>query len=103
MKIMDNIFKEYIGYTLSEWITENDEFFNGGGINNPHACKLEFYHYFLQQTDFVSAKIIDAQILGVECKDYTNVLNARAYAREQINILEAIIAENNEKIRLNLI
>lgn len=95
---MDNIFIKYTGRTLEDWIEENDEFYNGGGVNNPHACKIEFYQYFLENTDFITAKIIEAQALGLEIKDYSEVLLARQYARDQVNKLEDIMEQNNLQI-----
>lgn len=100
---MDKIFIKYVGRTLETWVMENKEFYDGGGINNPYVCQLEFYHMFLQETDFITAKIIEAQILGSTCKDYADVLSAREYAREQINALELTIEENNQKIALGLV
>ena len=47
-----------------------------------------FYKTFLIQTDHIPNKIIEAQILGKEVDDYTEILNLRQFARDEINQLE---------------
>lgn len=49
------------------------------------------YREFLRKTDYISSKISDALFLGTELdKDYTEVLQARKFAREQVDLLTAI-------------
>lgn len=56
------------------------------GTENAEAA---FYQTFLLKTDYVPNKIIEAQALGVELnQDYTEVLQARAFARAQLSALE---------------
>lgn len=45
----------------------------------------EFYMTFLIQTDHIPNKIIEAQILGEEVDDYTDILMLRKAARNNIN------------------
>jgi hypothetical protein len=53
--------------------------------------QLGLYQTFLIQTDYVSCKIAEAQFLGKTLdEDYTEILQAREYAREQIRLLEVI-------------
>ena len=74
-------------------------------LNKYHMVKLEeykkmfddsvdtemlFYNTFLAQTDHIPNKIIEAQILGKEIDDYTEILNLRQMARERINELENV-------------
>lgn len=49
---------------------------------------LQYYHAFLSETDYVVAKIAEAMYQGETPEDYTDVLEARRFAREQINELE---------------
>lgn len=49
-----------------------------------------FHQTFLIQTDHIPNKIIEAQILGKEIDDYTEILNLRQLARERINELENV-------------
>lgn len=53
----------------------------------PGESELVYYYDFLKATDYIPNKIIEAQILGEEIDDYTEILNARKYAREMINTL----------------
>lgn len=56
------------------------------GTENAEAA---FYQTFLLKTDYVPNKIIEAQALGVELnQDYTEVLQARAFARAQLSAME---------------
>lgn len=49
-----------------------------------------FYRTFLIQTDYVPNKIIEAQAMGEQVdQDYTEILQARAYAREQISFMDS--------------
>lgn len=50
---------------------------------------LDLYLKFLSLTDYVACKIAESQFLGTALdEDYTEVLMAREYAREQIRLLE---------------
>ncbi len=56
------------------------------GAENAEAA---FYQTFLLKTDYVPNKIIEAQALGVELnQDYTEVLQARAFARARLSAIE---------------
>ena len=55
-----------------------------------------FYQTFLNQTDHIPNKIIEAQILGEEVDDYTEILNYRKLARQEINRLQGIEREVSE-------
>lgn len=60
-----------------------------GDLGNLIDSELEFYQTFLIQTDHIPNKIIEAQILGEEIDDYTEILNYRKFARDEINKLKA--------------
>ena len=47
--------------------------------------EVDYYKAFLIRTDHIPNKIIEAQILGEEVEDYTEILQARKYARKKIN------------------
>lgn len=47
--------------------------------------EIDYYKTFLIQTDHIPNKIIEAQILGEEVEDYTEILLSRKYARDKIN------------------
>lgn len=50
--------------------------------------ELEYFRTFLAQTDYVANKIAEAAYLGEALdEDYTDVLQARKYARQRINEL----------------
>lgn len=52
------------------------------------AGEETMYRTFLLHTDYVPNKIVEAQALGIPLdQDYTDVLQARAYAREQLDLL----------------
>ena len=56
------------------------------GTENAEAA---FYQTFLLKTDYVPNKIIEAQALGAQLdQDYTEVLQARTFARAQLSALE---------------
>ena len=57
---------------------------------------LLYYETFLIQTDHIPNKIIEAQMLGKEIDDYTEILEYRQVARDEINRLEAEQEVNNE-------
>ena len=98
---MENIFKEKSGRTLAEWIIDNEEFYNGPGVNNKIVCEKEYYEDFLQRTDYVCNKIIELQILGLDCKDYTSLLEARNFARNRIHEINIEIDINWENFLNN--
>lgn len=54
----------------------------------PHS-ELEYWQTFLIQSDYVANKIAEALYLGEELdEDYTEVLQARKYARAMINTIK---------------
>lgn len=53
-------------------------------LNDPNAEEL-YYRTFLMQTDHIPNKIVESQLLQKEAVDYTDVLQARAFARSEIN------------------
>lgn len=71
--------------------------YNMGNIEDYEALagskekgEYDFYRTFLIQTDYVPNKIIEAQALGTPLdQDYTEILQARAYAREQISFMDS--------------
>ena len=56
---------------------------HGDSINT----EIMFYKEFLNQTDHIPNKIIEAQILNRDADDYTEILEYRQYARDKINSL----------------
>ena len=58
--------------------------------------ELVFYQTFLIQTDHIPNKIIESQILGEDAEDYTEILNYRKFARQEINRLQEIEREVSE-------
>lgn len=50
---------------------------------------LLYYETFLTQTDHIPNKIIEAQVLNIEVDDYTDILEYRQFAREEINRIES--------------
>ena len=71
--------------------------YNMGNIEDYEALagskekgKYDFYRTYLIQTDYVPNKIIEAQAMGEQVdQDYTEILQARAYAREQISFMDS--------------
>ena len=52
--------------------------------------ELDWYHTFLIQSDYVALKVAEAVYLGTTPdEDITGVIEAREYARQRINELEA--------------
>lgn len=49
--------------------------------------RVDFYRDFLSETDHIPNKIIEAQTLGEQVGEYTEILQYRKYAREEINRL----------------
>lgn len=71
---MENILKKYVyGETLEEYLQEEGR------------TEFNYYQTFLEATDYMANKIIEAQFLGIKCDDYTEELQARQYARDKIN------------------
>ena len=63
-----------------------EEFYNSWKDELTEAQIKELYcHTFLQQTDHIPNKIIEAQALGETPEDYTEILNYRQLARDEIN------------------
>lgn len=52
--------------------------------------ELMFYDTFLKQTDHIPNKIIEAQALGNTPNDYTEILNHRQFARDEINRIKNV-------------
>ena len=50
--------------------------------------EITFYKTFLIQTDYIPNKLIESQIMMVNCDDYSKELKARQFCREQINNLQ---------------
>lgn len=78
--ISDELMKKYNLPTFSEW---NEAVELGVYDNNKELCQV-----FLNCTDHIPNKIIEAQILGEEVDDYTEILEARKTARAEINRIE---------------
>ena len=54
------------------------------------AGEETMYRTFLIQTDYIPNKIIEAQSLGIPIdQDYTQILQARAYARQKLSEIGA--------------
>ena len=54
------------------------------------AGEETMYRTFLIQTDYIPNKIIEAQALGIPIdQDYTQILQARAYARQKLSEIGA--------------
>lgn len=66
-------------------------------IENYPFPELDYYHTFLVQSDYVANKIAEAAYLGETVdEDYTNVLQARKFARKRINEIE--VEENGQTV-----
>ena len=50
-----------------------------------YESEYEFYITFLSQTDHIPNKIVEAQALGKSIEDYTDILEYRQIARDEIN------------------
>lgn len=48
------------------------------------------YEDFLNKTDHIPNKIIESQVLGESPEDYTEILNYRQLARDEINRLSNV-------------
>ena len=54
------------------------------------AGEETMYRTFLLHTDYIPNKIIEAQALGIPIdQDYTQILQARAYARQKLSEIGA--------------
>ena len=49
--------------------------------------EVDYYYQFLRMTDHIPNKIIEAQVLGEESEDYTEILKSREFASNKINKL----------------
>ena len=77
--ISDNLIKRYNIGSLEEYAEITGSKKQGEYV---------FYRSFLEQTDYVTNKLIEAQTLGEKIdQDYTEVLQARAYARQKLSEL----------------
>lgn len=56
---------------------------------NERGIVLEWSRDLLHRTDHIPNKIIEAQALGNDAEDYTEILRYRQFARDEINRLEA--------------
>lgn len=74
--ITQELLKKYHMVTLEEY----KEIFE-----DSIEVEIDYYKTFLIQTDHIPNKIIEAQILGEELADYTEILQSRKYARDKIN------------------
>lgn len=74
--ITQELLKKYHMVTLEEY----KEIFE-----DSIEVEIDYYKTFLIQTDHIPNKIIEAQILGEEVEDYTEILLSRKYARDKIN------------------
>lgn len=74
--ITQELLKKYNMVTLEEY----KEIFE-----DSIEVEIDYYKTFLIQTDHIPNKIIEAQILGEEVEDYTEILLSRKYARDKIN------------------
>lgn len=74
----EELLKKYNMVTLEEY----KELFD-----DSTEVEIDYYKTFLIQTDHIPNKIIEAQVLGEEFEDYTEILQARKYARSKINEL----------------
>ena len=79
---MNEIFIKYNYLSLTEFLAHNS-------VNEDYKENREiatYYERFLKNTDYIANKIIEAQVLNLSCDDYKDVLLARQYARDQINL-----------------
>ncbi len=59
-------------------------------VEDYNHSEMDYYQTFLIQSDYVANKIAEALYLGEELdEDYTDVINARKYARRRINELSS--------------
>lgn len=61
------------------------------------GTECTFYQTFLLQTDYISSKMMEAQLAGETLdEDYTQILQYRKLAREEINRLETEVETETE-------
>lgn len=81
--IKEEITKKYKMCTLEEALEKWD------GV--PEELREYVYYIdFLKLTDHIPNKIIEAKELGREATDYKDILEARQFARDEINRLETL-------------
>lgn len=59
-------------------------------MQDPNSEEL-YYRTFLSQTDHIPNKIVEAQFLSRAVDDYTEILEAREFARSEINRITSSI------------
>lgn len=70
---------------LERYHVGTSEFYTTLSGGNESEGLKTLYQTFLIQTDYIPNKIIEAQALGTALEeDYTEVLQARAFARKQL-------------------
>ena len=74
---MENIIKKYLGISLQDFLNQEEG-----------RSEIDYYYSYLLTTDYIPNKIIECQFLNEECKDYSEELRARKYAREKIGELQ---------------
>lgn len=80
MEISKDILEYYGMATLEEYIAE---FLEQG--------EEMFYSKFLNKTDYIPNKIVEAKILGEDIEDdYTELLNCRKFARQKLNRIKLL-------------
>lgn len=62
--------------------------FNLPPIEKYHHETRDWYYTFLCQSDYIPAKAMEAQLLGEPIDSYTEIIEARRFAREQINAID---------------
>ena len=73
---MENTIKQYLGISLEDFLKEEGR------------SEIDYYYSYLLTTDYIPNKIIECQFLNEECKNYSEELRARKYAREKIGELQ---------------
>ena len=81
--IPSNILKKY---GILESLEERLQITREIGISDDDAT-IDYYRSFLICTDHIPNKIIEAQFFGHISEDYTEILNYRQFARDEINRL----------------
>lgn len=80
---METLISKYNGVTLPEYLESHK---HDDDYDAPNYS-IDYYMNFLKRTDYVPNKLIECQVLNVDCQDYTDILLARKFAREQIDSL----------------
>lgn len=73
-------------YGILESLEERLRITREMGMSDTDAT-IDYYRSFLVCTDHIPNKIIEAQALGETPEDYTEILNYRQFARDEINRL----------------